>query len=132
MDFFVDFRRNRTGIKSRTKYLNRIAYLIATKRNTLKRLALKGSPRMSRRVKVNNRKLQRPSLRPNRKGPSKRTGRFSNVRNFCFRFFLSNYRYNNLHFPHTKYREIEAEQETVITVITTFPKKLSSAETNRF
>lgn len=63
--------RNRTTVKSRSRYLNRIAYLIATKRNTLKRLALKGSAHITRRVrsvKCNNRKLHRSSFRQPRKG----------------------------------------------------------------
>lgn len=72
-------RRNQTALKSRTKYLNRIAYLIATKRNTLKRLALKGSVQIKRRVKSMksaNRKLpQRSSARGTRKSAGKRMHR---------------------------------------------------------
>lgn len=70
--------RNRTMIKSRSRYLNRIAYLIAMKRNTLKRLALKGSMRTTRRVrsmKSNNRKLHRSSFRQPRKTNGKRVNR---------------------------------------------------------
>lgn len=68
--------RNRAALKIRSRYLNRIAYLIATKRNTLKRLALKGSvqaPRRMKSVKSMNRKLPRSSARSSRKG--KRSGR---------------------------------------------------------
>lgn len=68
-------------IKSRSRYLNRIAYLIATKRNTLKRLALKGSARTTRRVrsiKSNTRKLQRSSFRQPRKSNGKRVNRMVN------------------------------------------------------
>lgn len=68
--------RNRTLIKKR--YLNKIAYLIAMKRNTLKRLALKGSSRTTRRVrsvKSTNRKLHRPSFRQPRKTNGKRINR---------------------------------------------------------
>lgn len=70
--------RNRTMIKSRSRYLNRIAYLIATKRNTLKRLALKGSARTTRRVrsiKSSARKLHRSSFRQPRKSNGKRVNR---------------------------------------------------------
>lgn len=70
--------RNRTMIKTRSRYLNRIAYLIATKRNTLKRLALKGSNRTTRRVrsiKSTQRKLQRSSIRQPRKNNGKRINR---------------------------------------------------------
>lgn len=73
--------RNRTMIKSRSRYLNRIAYLIAMKRNTLKRLALKGSMRTTRRVrsmKSNNRKLHRSSFRQPRKSNGKRVNRMVN------------------------------------------------------
>lgn len=73
------FRRNRTALKSRSRYLNRIAYLIATKRNTLKRLALKGSVQFRRRIKSlksANRKLQqRSSTRGTRKSSGKRMHR---------------------------------------------------------
>lgn len=73
------FRRNRTALKSRSRYLNRIAYLIATKRNTLKRLALKGSVHIKRRVKSvksANRKLQqRSAARGTRKSTGKRMHR---------------------------------------------------------
>lgn len=65
-------------IKSRSRYLNRIAYLIATKRNTLKRLALKGSTRTTRRVrsiKCSTRKLHRSSFRQPRKTNGKRLNR---------------------------------------------------------
>lgn len=69
-------------VKSRSRYLNRIAYLIATKRNTLKRLALKGSARTTRRVrsiKSNNRKLHRPPCRLPRKNGAKRINRMVRV-----------------------------------------------------
>lgn len=80
--FIESANRNRTMIKSRSRYLNRIAYLIATKRNTLKRLALKGSARATRRVrsiKTASRKLQqRSSFRQPRKGNGKRVNRMVN------------------------------------------------------
>lgn len=69
-------------IKSR-RYLNRIAYLIATKRNTLKRLALKGSSRTTRRVrsvKSTNRKLHRSSFRQPRKNNGKRINRIVSLK----------------------------------------------------
>lgn len=68
-------------IKSRSRYLNRIAYLIATKRNTLKRLALKGSARTTRRVrsiKSNTRKLHRSAFRQPRRNIGKRVNRMVN------------------------------------------------------
>lgn len=74
--------RNRTMIKSRSRYLNRIAYLIATKRHTLKRLALKGSVRTTRRVrsvKSTTRKLHRPSFRQPRKTNGKRINRMVSI-----------------------------------------------------
>lgn len=76
--------RSRTALKIRSRYLNRIAYLIATKRNTLKRLALKGSVQITRRVKSVksvNRKMPRSSARSSRKG--KRLNRM-NVSKFNF------------------------------------------------
>ncbi|XP_059622090.1 DDB1- and CUL4-associated factor 5 [Phlebotomus argentipes] len=57
----------------RSIYPNRIAYLIATKRNTLKRLALKGAVNTSNRVKMGKlcgRKLKRSGFRGTRKGTS--------------------------------------------------------------
>lgn len=78
-DFRTDaLRQNRVVMKARKRYLNRIAYLIATKRNTLKRLALKGSVQIRRRVKSSaNRKLQqhRSSVRGTRKSTGKRMHR---------------------------------------------------------
>lgn len=72
--------RNFIGMKAHSKYVNRIAYLIATKRNILKRLALKGSVRIKRRVKSSlngaNRKLQqRLSARSSRRSTGKRMHR---------------------------------------------------------
>lgn len=75
--------RNRTMIKTRSRHLNRIAYLIATKRNTLKRLALKGSNRTTRRVrsvKSSQRKMQRSSFRQPRKNNGKRINRMVWIR----------------------------------------------------
>lgn len=77
-------RRRQITMKPRTIYANRIAYLIATKRNTLKRLALKGAAHTERRVKsskLNNRNLKRNPTRLTRKGSGKRTGRM-NVMHF--------------------------------------------------
>lgn len=75
-------------MKPRTIYANRIAYLIATKRNTLKRLALMGAANTERRIKSANkmggRKLQRSSVRITRKGNGKRAGRSNNVMVDCF------------------------------------------------
>lgn len=83
-------RRSRgAAIKPRTIYANRIAYLIATKRNTLKRLALKGAAHTERRRRVkstsSNRKL---SLRITRKGGGKRLGRSSMVSVFFFLYLF--------------------------------------------
>lgn len=63
-------------MKPRTIYANRIAYLIATKRNTLKRLALRGAAQTERRVKFGSRKM---SARITRKGNGKRPGRLGLV-----------------------------------------------------
>lgn len=50
----LNIRRNdKQTVQQRTRYRNRIAYLIATKRKKLKRLALKGSPRVLRRTAIN-------------------------------------------------------------------------------
>lgn len=50
----LNIRRNdKQTAQQRTRYRNRIAYLIATKRKKLKRLALKGSPRVLRRTTIN-------------------------------------------------------------------------------
>lgn len=80
--------RNRPSLKSRSRYMNRIAYLIATKRKTLKRLALKGSVQtISRRVKSLksvNRKMPRSSARSSRK--NKRLNRLGNVSVVSFFF----------------------------------------------
>lgn len=86
--------KNRTMFKTRSRYLNRIAYLIATKRNTLKRLALKGSIRTTRRVrsvKSNTRKLQRSTFRPPRKANGKRLNRMVWTRFGVAIFIVWNY-----------------------------------------
>lgn len=79
-------------MKPRTIYANRIAYLIATKRNTLKRLALMGAANTERRIKSANklggRKLQRSSVRITRKGSGKRAGRINVVSLVFFGSFL--------------------------------------------
>lgn len=85
-------RRRRVTMKPRTIYANRIAYLIATKRNTLKRLALMGAANTERRIKSANklggRKLQRSSVRITRKGSGKRAGRINVVSLVFFGSFL--------------------------------------------
>jgi WD repeat-containing protein 22 len=83
---FRGHRDSRRGdIAQRTKYRNRIAYLIATKRNRLKRLALKGAnQRTSRANRLkskfgprNHAKRSAAAQRPSRKGPGKRIRRLS-------------------------------------------------------
>lgn len=71
-------------IHPRSCYPNRIAYLIATKRNTLKKLALKGCSNNSNGVsrskaKRNNKQTKRLNLRSARKIGVKRRGRFNLV-----------------------------------------------------
>lgn len=61
----------------RKKYPNRIAYLIATKRNTLKRLALKGAAHSLRRLKAPTMR-KRPTARLTRSGIGMRSGRMNN------------------------------------------------------
>lgn len=82
------YRRNASSLNTykpvRIKYPHRIAYLIATKRNSLKRLALKGLnadiPRRFRASKFGSRHSQRYNLRTNRKGLNgHRSGRFNYV-----------------------------------------------------
>lgn len=77
--FHCETSNGRLKIKPRTIYHNRIAYLIATKRNKLKRLALKGSGQIERRVK--SAKLSRKlSIQITRKGGSgNRSGRTKKV-----------------------------------------------------
>lgn len=74
-------RRRSRGVvmKPRTIYANRIAYLIATKRNTLKRLALKGAAHTERRRVKSTSSSRKLSLRITRKGNGKRLGRSSMV-----------------------------------------------------
>lgn len=74
----VVYRRGRYTVKPRTIYANRIAYLIATKRNTLKRLALKGAAHrlMYRTTKRVGRKT---TMRMTRSGTGKRAGRSNAV-----------------------------------------------------
>lgn len=69
-------RRKRIKITPRTVYPNRIAYLIATKRNKLKRMALRGSVQMDRRVKSSKLDHRTLSIQITRKGVGgKRAGR---------------------------------------------------------
>ncbi|XP_037046872.1 DDB1- and CUL4-associated factor 5 [Bradysia coprophila] len=68
-------RRPRLAVIPRTIYANRIAYLIATKRNTLKRLALRGAAQTERRVKSAKFGSRKMSARITRKGNGKRPGR---------------------------------------------------------
>lgn len=91
VNYFVNTRdRHRRGLKlntmkpQRNKYANRIAYLIATKRNTLRRLALKGASQSNRRrqstLKGTKRKAHshRSVPRTTRSGTGlKRMGRFT-------------------------------------------------------
>lgn len=83
----ADSRRNRSAIKTRAKYINRIPLLIASKRGTLKRLALRGTMSRSRRIRIikpNERQLQRPTLRVYRKGVTNgMVSRFSSVGFSC-------------------------------------------------
>ncbi len=72
-------RRPRLTMKPRTIYANRIAYLIATKRNTLKRLALRGAAQTERRVKSAKFGSRKMSARITRKGNGKRPGRLGLV-----------------------------------------------------
>lgn len=71
-------------MKPVTVYPNRIAYLIATKRNTLKRLALKGAAHTERRVRASSSKLsaRKLGLRVTRKGAGKRGNRTKTVNMF--------------------------------------------------
>lgn len=76
----------------RTKYPNRIAYLIATKRNTLKRLALKRAANTTHRSKTSKfgyRKGRGSNLRTTRKLSGKRAAR-QNTKKTQRRSFTSN------------------------------------------
>lgn len=72
--------KTNTASQQRTRYRNRIAYLIATKRNKLKRLALRGTTKTSRRTitkyRANNKRAER-SHRSTRKAVSKRLRKVS-------------------------------------------------------
>lgn len=75
-------------MKPRTIYPNRIAYLIATKRNTLKRLALRGAAHTERRVKSAKFGSRKMSARITRKGNGKRPGRLGLVGSKVFFLFI--------------------------------------------
>lgn len=85
-------RRPRLTMTPRTKYANRIAYLIATKRNTLKRLALRGAAQTERRVKSAKFGSRKMSARITRKGNGKRPGRLGLVRSTFNNFSLREFR----------------------------------------
>lgn len=82
-------RRGDTAGAQRNKYRNRIAFLIATKRKSLKRLALKRVARTTRRVKSKfvPRQTKRNPLRTTRKPYDKKIRRLSVV---CFELINNN------------------------------------------
>lgn len=84
-------RRPRLTMKPRTIYANRIAYLIATKRNTLKRLALRGAAQTERRVKSAKFGSRKLSARITRKGNGNRQGRHGLVRFAASKHFANGF-----------------------------------------
>lgn len=97
-----DHNMRRGDMGSRANYRNRISYLISTKRNSLKRLALKGTgTRIQRRIKTKygarQNKRQPPRI-TRRNSNTKRIRRGSTVKTIHFLYKNNFDEYINVHF----------------------------------